>query len=116
LTRGGYHPGCGRKHRDTVTVQCRLLRPVFNELLVHEKASGVYRCQIAAKILTEHLVNGIVERELAACSCARPLISTAHLVGRLVQRELAACPLEPWPRRAQTGQSRPPLYSLLWHS
>ena len=29
-----------------------------------EKLSGIYRCQIVGRIVTEHLIGGIVEQEL----------------------------------------------------
>jgi hypothetical protein len=40
---------------------------VHAELVRQGKESGVSRAEIAARILTEHLVGGIVKRELAAC-------------------------------------------------
>ena len=40
-------------------------RPVYLELVRQEKLTGVYRCQLVGWIVTEHLVGGIVDRDLA---------------------------------------------------
>jgi hypothetical protein len=46
-------------------VECAVLRVVYAELVRQEKETGVYRTRIAAAILTEHLIGGIAQRELA---------------------------------------------------
>jgi hypothetical protein len=47
------------------------LRPVYLELVRQEKLTGVYRCQIVSRIVTEHLAGGIVDNELRAVVQAR---------------------------------------------
>src|SRR5262249_37471169 len=63
----------GRQHRDTVRISASVLRPVYLELVRQEKLTGVYWCQIVGRIVTEHLVGGIVDRELAGVRLASRL-------------------------------------------
>jgi hypothetical protein len=65
VTHGGRRPGSGRKPRDTVRVVCSVPRPIYNELIRCERSTGTYGTRIAAAILTEHLIGGIVDREAA---------------------------------------------------
>ena len=60
----------GRRPRDTVRISAAILRPVYLELVRQEKLTGVYRCRIVAEIVTEYLVGGIVDRELAGVRLA----------------------------------------------
>ena len=60
----------GRRPRDTVRISAAILRPVYLELVRQEKLTGVYRCRIVAEIVTEHLIDGIVDRELAGVRLA----------------------------------------------
>ena len=46
--------------------------PVYLELVRQEKLTNTYRCQIVAKIVTEHLIGEIVDNELRAVVQARP--------------------------------------------
>jgi hypothetical protein len=64
VTNGGRRPGSGRRHRYTVRIGCSLLRPVYLELVRQEKLTGVYRCQIVGRIVTERLIGAAVNREL----------------------------------------------------
>jgi hypothetical protein len=63
VTHGGRRQGSGRHCRDTVRISASVERPVYQELIRQEKETGVYRCQIVGRIVTEHLVGGIVDRE-----------------------------------------------------
>jgi len=70
VTNGGCRPGSGRPKRDTVRISASVLRPVYLELVRQEKVTGVYRCQIIGRIVSEHIVGGIVDRELAGIRLA----------------------------------------------
>ena len=70
VTHGGRRQGSGRHCSDTVRIGCSILRPIYQELVRQEKETGVYRCQIVGRIVTEHLVGGIVDRELAGVRLA----------------------------------------------
>jgi hypothetical protein len=72
MTSGGRRPGSGRHCRDSVRVWASVLRPIYLELVRQEKLTGVYRCQIVGRIITEHLVGGIVDNELRDVVQARP--------------------------------------------
>ena len=60
MARGGYRPGFGRKPRDTVRIECSIPRSVYDELLRREHATGVYHTRVAAQILCEELIGGMV--------------------------------------------------------
>jgi hypothetical protein len=51
----------GRRRRDTVRISASIPRPVYLELVRQEKLTGVYRCQLVSRIVTEYLAGGIVE-------------------------------------------------------
>jgi len=65
MTRGGHRSGSGRKPVDSVRIECRVLRPVYDALIQQEALSGVYRTRLAARILAEGVMNEAVRRELA---------------------------------------------------
>jgi|SRR6516162_919689 hypothetical protein len=77
MLHGGRRPQSGRRPRDTVLVARSILRLVYRELIHQEELTGVYCTQIVAGILTEHLIGGIAERELADVRSA-PRLETAH--------------------------------------
>jgi hypothetical protein len=77
VTHGGRRPNSGRHPRDTVRISAAVLRPVYLELVRQEKLTGVYRCRIVAEIVTEYLVGGIVDRELAGVRLA-PRLETGE--------------------------------------
>jgi hypothetical protein len=68
---GGSRPGAGRKRQDSVRLEFAIPRPLYEELTRCEKLTGVYRTRIAAAILCEGLIGGVVDRELRAASRAR---------------------------------------------
>ena len=43
---GGQRPRSGRKHRDTVRVECAVPRQVYEELVLKEKLIGIYRTRV----------------------------------------------------------------------
>ena len=66
VTHGGRRQGSGRHCSDTVRIGCSILRPIYQELVRQEKETGVYRCQIVGRIVTENLIGAVVDRELRA--------------------------------------------------
>lgn len=64
MINGGRRPGSGRRHRDTIRVACSIPRPVYEELISQEKLTGIYRTRVAARILCDGLIGGMVDREL----------------------------------------------------
>lgn len=72
MTHGGRRIRSGRHRRETYRIRCSLTAPVYQELIRQEKLTGIYRCQIVARLITEHLVAGIVDSELKAVVRAQP--------------------------------------------
>jgi len=68
MFHGGRRVRSGRHSRDTVRIECSVPRPVYDELVRCEAASGIYRTRIAAGILCEELISKMVDRELKAVS------------------------------------------------
>ena len=65
------------------------MRPIFEELLRTEQESGIYRCQIAAQILSEGLIGKVVDRELRkAVPTAKPAKDTVGLKGEVEPRKM----------------------------
>jgi hypothetical protein len=64
VNNGGKRVRAGRPHRDSVRIECSIPRPVYDELTRRESSTGVYRSRIAATILCEELIGGMVDREL----------------------------------------------------
>jgi hypothetical protein len=62
---GGKRPRSGRHPRATVRVECSVPRQIYDELVRLEGESGVYRTRIAASLLTEAVVNQMVDRDLS---------------------------------------------------
>jgi hypothetical protein len=62
MLRGGARPGSGRKHRDTVRLECSVPTALVEELKRREAKTGVYHTRIAAIVLSDALIGGIVER------------------------------------------------------
>ena len=48
--------------------RCAILRPAYEGLTRWEKVNGLYRTRVAARMLCEGLIGGMVERELRAVS------------------------------------------------
>ena len=57
-------------------VTCSIPRPVFDELVRHERVTGTHRCQILAWLVTEGLIGGGVDRELRSMNGAEPPLRT----------------------------------------
>ena len=66
MTNGGRRPGSGRRHHETLRISASVPRPVYLELVRQERLTGVYRCQIVGRIVTENLIGAVVDRELRA--------------------------------------------------
>jgi hypothetical protein len=56
MTHGGFRPGSGRHHRNTVQVRCSVARNVYEALIRQEMVTGLYRTRVAAAILSEHCI------------------------------------------------------------
>ena len=65
VKHGGKRQGAGHKPCDSVRLEFSIPRPIYNELARREAVSGIYRTRIAATILCEELIGGIVDRELS---------------------------------------------------
>lgn len=52
-------------------VECSIPRPVYEELIRHEKLTVTYRTRIAARILCDSLTGGVVDRELTEAHFVR---------------------------------------------
>jgi hypothetical protein len=62
MPRGGVRIGAGRKPRDTVRMGVSLPSTLLEELKRRETKTGVYRNRIAAIVLSDALIGGIVQR------------------------------------------------------
>ena len=64
MAHGGRRSHSGRKSRERgLRIGCSVPRRAYEELCAREHDTGVYRTRIAATILCDELIGGMIDRE-----------------------------------------------------
>lgn len=63
----------------SVQLHAKISRPVYDELVRYERATGVYRCRIVASLVTEGLISRVVDREIKRAASQPPEARTLRV-------------------------------------